>query len=75
MVWRKILKPYIGVTKAGTQRVVYASKFSWYITYNPNNKTTEQIEDEIIENTIIPYLKELKKDKKTFKIKSWHTYL
>jgi hypothetical protein len=37
------------------------------ITYNPNNKTAEQIEDEIIENTTIPYLKELKKDKKPLK--------
>jgi hypothetical protein len=33
--------PYIGVTKAGTQRVVYASKnLVWATSHaNPNNKT------------------------------------
>jgi hypothetical protein len=62
MVW-KILKAYIGVTKAGHSALFMLLKFSLTShTLIPIIKTAEQIEDEIIENTTIPtYLKELKK--------------
>jgi mannose-6-phosphate isomerase-like protein (cupin superfamily) len=70
IVWidgvEKILKaPYIGITKAGTQRVVYASKnLVWATSHaNPNNKTAEQIEDEIIEKHDNPHISEGMKKK------------
>lgn len=70
IVWidgvEKILKaPYIGVTEAGTQRVVYASKnLVWATSHaNPDNETAEQIEDRIIEKHDNPLIAEETKEK------------
>lgn len=50
--------PYIGVTEAGTQRVVYVLEdLVWATSHaNPDNETSEQIEERIIEKHDNPYL-------------------
>lgn len=50
--------PYIGVTEAGTQRVVYVLEdLIWATTHaNPDNENSEQIEERIIEKHDNPLL-------------------
>jgi len=50
--------PYIGVTEAGTRRVVYVlSDLIWATTHaNPDNENSEQIEERIIEKHDNPLL-------------------
>jgi len=50
--------PYIGITEAGTRRVVYVLEdMVWATTHaNPNNENSEQIEERIIEKHDNPLL-------------------
>lgn len=52
-----IIAPYIGVTKAGTRRVIYAHEDSVFITFHPNPENTqdlEKLEDMFVERRLLP---------------------
>lgn len=62
--WVQLEAPYIGVTKAGTRRVVYAVEDTVWTTFhaNPNNITDlEEVEDMIVEKHDNPLLQDIKK--------------
>ncbi|MES2864111.1 MAG: hypothetical protein V4666_08335 [Bacteroidota bacterium] len=52
--------PYIGVTEAGTRRVLYILEDCVWCTSHPNpdNETLEQLEERIIQKNDNPYLPE-----------------
>jgi hypothetical protein len=68
--------PYIGVTKAGTQRVVYASKnLVWATSLIPIIKQQNKLRMKSLKTRQSHISEGIKERIKTFKIKSWHTYL
>lgn len=62
--WVQLEAPYMGVTKPGTRRVVYAIEDTVWTTFhaNPDNITDlEEVEDKIIEKYDNPLLQDIKK--------------
>ncbi len=59
-----LVAPYIGITKAGTRRVLWIPDFAvesciWTTVHaNPDNEKLEEIEDRILEKRLNPLLNE-----------------
>ena len=52
-----ITAPYIGVTRAGTRRVIYAHEDSVFITFHPNPENTQnldKLENKLVEQRLLP---------------------